>query len=423
MGELQRHTLRRPEREQTPSVSVILSGVPGAREAAAAPPRAEAMAARLASEDAAVGDPAAAAPSSSSAAGRDLVRAAALEAGEPKAALKLRRPPAALRRHLHLPPGGTSIPTRQHLPPSLPLPRRRACGTATRAQHGSTVELSPAPLPSSPLRGGGQIRTLPQRRASRRRRGRRRRRAGPPLQRRPSSPPSAASSRGALRSRSGLRGAAGRPRRRALARLGGSRGHGASSSSPLLPGQRPWRVLRDPAAGMAHGARRGGAARPRTGAHPPPHRRRGSVLAILPLPHLRSGPHSRPPIGSSAGPARASSATADARTRGGAWEGGGRRRGGGRRGGIGRGAEGRWFAAVAARRPRRGRRSVQPRPPHGGDRGSAVAGRGEGGGASSAWRGGRRDGGAHGRRRRRPGGSGLGHQRKGRKEGGDVSRV
>ena len=180
----------------------------------------------------------------------------ALEAGEPEAALKLRRPPAALRRLLHLPPGGTSIPTRQHLPPSLPLPRRRACGTATRAQHGSTVELSPAPLPSSPLRGGGQIRTLPQRRASRRRRGRRRRRAGPPLQRRPSSPPSAASSRGALRSRSGLRGVAceaGRPRRCALARLGRSRGHGASSSSPLLPGQRPWRVLRDPAAGMAHG--------------------------------------------------------------------------------------------------------------------------------------------------------------------------
>jgi len=166
---------------------------------------------------------------------------------------------------------------------------------------------------------------------------------------------------------------------------------------------------------MAHGARRCGAARPRTGAHPPPHRRRGSVLAILPLPHLRSGPHSRPPIGSSAGPARASSATADARTRGGAWE------GVGRRGGIGRGAEGRWFAAVAARRPRRGRRSAQPRPPHGGDRGSAVAGRGEGGGASSAWRGGRRDGGAHGRRRRRPGGSGLGHQRKGRKEGGGAT--
>ncbi|XP_039841188.1 SH3 domain-binding protein 1-like [Panicum virgatum] len=207
------------------------------------------MAARLASDDAAVGDPAVAAPSSSSAAGRDLVRAAALEAGEPEAAaleagepeaaLKLRRPPAALRRHLHLPPGSTSIPTRQHLPPSLPLPRRRACGTATRAQHGSTVELSLAPLPSSPLCGGGQIRTLPQRRASRHRQGRRRRRrAGPPLQRHPSSPPSAASSRGALRSRSGLRGAAGRPRRRALARLGGSRCHGASSSSPLLPGQR-----------------------------------------------------------------------------------------------------------------------------------------------------------------------------------------
>jgi len=65
---------------------------------------------------------------------------------------------------------------------------------------------------------------------------------------------------------------------------------------------------------------------------------------------------------------------------------------------------------------RRGRSSAAPRPPHGGDRGSAVAGRGEGGGASSAWRGGRRDGGAHGRRRRRPGGSGLGRERERERE-------
>ena len=65
---------------------------------------------------------------------------------------------------------------------------------------------------------------------------------------------------------------------------------------------------------------------------------------------------------------------------------------------------------------RRGRSPAAPRPPHGGDRGSAVAGRGEGGGASSAWRGGRRDGGAHGRRRRRPGGSGLGRERERERE-------
>src|SRR6185437_5325928 len=65
-------------------------------------------------------------------------------------------------------------------------------------------------------------------------------------------------SRGALRSRSGLRGAAcaaGRPRRRALARLGGSRGHGASSSSPsfLGSGHGGSSAIRRPAWRTAHG--------------------------------------------------------------------------------------------------------------------------------------------------------------------------